>query len=54
MLVGSEIEIIVDEGDLRKKYLTKCQFSSSKNFLVQFHDKWYPVLSRTSSNGLTS
>ena len=54
MLVGSEIEIIFDEGDLRKKYLTSCQFSSSKSFLVQFHDKWYPVLSRTSSNEMTS
>ena len=39
LLVGSEIEIIFDVGDLRKKYLTRCQFSSSKNFLVQFHEK---------------
>ena len=39
MLVGSEIEIIYDVGDLRKKYLTRCQFSSSQNFLVQFHEK---------------
>ena len=54
MLVGSEIEVIIDVGDLRIKYLTRCQFSSSKNFLVQFHDKWFPLLSRTSSNGLTS
>ena len=35
MLVGSEIEIIFDEGDLRKKYLTSCQISSSKNTLVR-------------------
>ena len=39
MLLGSEIEIIFDVGDLQKKYLTRCQFSSSKNTLVQFHDK---------------
>ena len=39
MLVGSEIEIKFDEGDLRKKCLTRCQLSTSKNFLVQFHDK---------------
>ena len=37
MLVGSEIEIIFDAGDLRKKYLTR-QISSSKNTLVQFHE----------------
>ena len=39
MLVGYETAVIIDVGDLRKKYLTHCQFSSSKNFLVQFHDK---------------
>ena len=39
ILVGSEIEIIFDVGDLRKKHLTRCQISSSKNTLVQFHDK---------------
>ena len=39
MLVGSETEKIFDIGDLRKKYLTRCQFSSSKNFLGQFHEK---------------
>ena len=39
MLVGSELEIIFDEGDLRKKYVTRCQISSSINTLVQFHDK---------------
>ena len=54
LLVGSEIEILFDVGDLRKKYLKRCKFSSSKKFLVQFHDKWFPVLSRNSSNGLTS
>ena len=39
MLVGSEAEIIFDNGHLRKKYLTRCQISSSKNTLVQFHEK---------------
>ena len=39
MLVGFEIEIIFDVGDLQKKYLTRCQILSSKNTLVQFHDK---------------
>ena len=39
MLVGSEIEIIFDVGDLRRKYSTRCQVSSSKNTLVQFQDK---------------
>ena len=39
MLVGSEIEIIFDVGDLRKNYIRRCQISSSKNTLVQFHDK---------------
>ena len=39
MLVGSEIEIIFDVGDLRKNYLTRCQISSSKNTLVQFYGK---------------
>ena len=39
MLVGSETEIIFDIGHLRKKYLTRCQISSSKNTLVQFHEK---------------
>ena len=39
MIVGSEIEIIFDGGDLRKKYLTSCQIWGSKNTLGQFHDK---------------
>ena len=54
MLVGSEIEIIFDVGDLRKKYLTYCQISSSKNTLVQFHDKSFQVLPGTCSNGSRS
>ena len=39
ILVGSDAEIISDIGDLRKKYLTRSQISSSKNTLVQFHEK---------------
>ena len=39
ILVDSEAEIISYIGDLRKKYLTRCQISSSKNTLVQFHEK---------------
>ena len=39
VLVGSKAEIISDIGDLRKKYLKRCQISSSKNTLVQFHEK---------------
>ena len=36
MLVGFEIEIIFDVGDLRKKYLTRCQISSQKILLCSF------------------
>ena len=39
ILLGSEAEIISDIGDLRKKYLARCQISSSKNSLVQFHEE---------------
>ena len=39
ILVGSEVEIISDIGDLRKKYVARCQISSSKNTLMQFHEK---------------
>ena len=39
ILVGSEAEIISNIGDLRKKYLARCQISSSKNTLMQFHEK---------------
>ena len=39
ILVGSEAEIISNISDLRKKYLARCQISSSKNTLVQFHEK---------------
>ena len=39
ILVCTEAEIISDIDDLRKKYLARCQISSSKNTLVQFHEK---------------
>ena len=39
ILVGSEVETISDIGDLRKKYVARCQISSSKNTLMQFHEK---------------
>ena len=39
ILVGSEVGKISDIGDLRKKYLARCQISSSKNTLMQFHEK---------------
>ena len=38
-LVDSEAEITSDICDLRKKYLARCHISSSKNTLVQFHEK---------------
>ena len=37
--VGSETELIFDLIHLRKKYLARCQISSSKNALVKFHEK---------------
>ena len=39
ILVGSETKLIFDLGHLRKKYLTRCPISSSKNTLGQFHEK---------------
>ena len=39
MLLGSEIEIIFDVCDLRKKYLKPCQIASSKNTIERFHEK---------------
>ena len=41
MLVVSETENTFDIGHLRKKYLTRCQNSSSKNTLVQFHESHF-------------
>ena len=43
ILVCSEAEIISNIGDLRKKYLARCQISSSKNTLVQFYEKLLSV-----------
>ena len=43
ILLYSEAEIISNIGDLRKKYLARCQISSSKNTLVQFHEKLLSV-----------
>ena len=39
MLVGSEIEIRFDVGDLRKKVLNTLSDFGLKKTLVQFHDK---------------
>ena len=36
ILVGSDAEIISNIGDLRKKYLARCQISSSKILLCSF------------------
>ena len=36
MLVDSEIEIIFHVGDLRKKYLKRCQISGSNILLCSF------------------
>ena len=37
VLVGSDRGLIVDLAGLRKKYLIRCQISSSKITLVRFH-----------------
>ena len=39
VLLGSDRGIIVDLAGLRKKYLIRCQISSSKLILVRFHKK---------------
>ena len=38
-LIRSTGGLIVDLGGLRKKYVIRCQISSSKVFLVRFHRK---------------
>ena len=43
ILVGSEAELIFDLGRLQKKYLARCQISSSKSELEQFHEKRFSV-----------
>ena len=39
VLVGSEKGLIVALTGLRKKFLIRCQISSSKTILVRFHKK---------------
>ena len=39
ILVGSTGGLIVDLGGVRKKYLTRCQISSSKFILARCHKK---------------
>ena len=39
VLVGSDRGLIVDLAGLRKKYLIRCQPSSSKITLARFHKK---------------
>ena len=43
ILVGSEAGLIFDLGRLQKKYLARCQISSSKSELVQIHEKRFSV-----------
>ena len=43
VLLGSDRGLIVDLAGLRKKYLVRCQISSSKNFRVHFHEKSFSV-----------
>ena len=39
ILLGFDAELISNIGDLRKKYLIRCQISSSQNTVVQFQEK---------------
>ena len=39
ILIGSERGLIFHLGDIRKKYLIRCQISRPKMILVQFHEK---------------
>ena len=39
VLVGSDTGLIVDLAVLSKKYLIRCQISSSKIIFVRFHEK---------------
>ena len=43
ILVGSVAGLIFDLGRLQKKYLARCQISSSKSELEQFHEKRFSV-----------
>ena len=44
VLVGSTGGLIVDLGVLRKKYITRCQISSSKVILVRFHKVIFSIV----------
>ena len=39
VLIGSTGGLVVDLGGLKKKYLIRCQISSSKVILKRFHKK---------------
>ena len=43
ILIGSERGLFFHLGDIRKKYLIRCQFSRPKMMLVQFHEKLFSV-----------
>ena len=43
ILVGFEAGLIFDLGRLQKKYLARCQISSSKSELEQFHEERFSV-----------
>ena len=43
ILVGSEAGLIFDLGRLQKKYSARCQISSSKSELLQFHENRFSV-----------
>ena len=49
VLVGSDTGLIVDLAVLSKKYLIRCQNSSSKIIFVRFHEKWISLQSKTCS-----
>ena len=44
VLGGSDRGIIVDQAGLRKKYLLRCQISSSKVILVRFHKVSFSIV----------
>ena len=44
VLLGCTGGLIVDLGGLRKKYLTRCQISSSKVILVRFHKVIFSIV----------
>ena len=44
VLVGSDSGLIVDLAGLSKKYLIRCQTSSSKIILVRFHKVIFSIV----------